>query len=136
MTAGGRLAAAACVAFAVACGAAQRPSAPAQTMPAASSDHDQIQQLADEIEAKRAQLGLSAEATPMAAPPDAPPATCTRSPSETCTQTCTLSDAICGNASKICDLAGKLGDDAWAKQKCREAKLTCSNATQRCCDCS
>jgi hypothetical protein len=128
-----RPAAGACLVFLVACAAARPSAVPAA--PPASSDHDQIQQLSDEIAAQQVQLGLPANATPMAAAPEAPQ-TCQRSPSETCTQTCTLTDAICSNASKICDLAGKLGNDAWATQKCEDAKTTCSAATKRCCDCS
>jgi len=100
------------------------------------SDHDEIQRLSNEIEAKRAELGLPVQATPMATAPEAPQAACTRSSSETCTQTCTLSDAICSNASKICDLASKLSNDAWATQKCTDARDTCTAATKRCCDCS
>ncbi len=100
----------------------------------ASSPHDEIERLSNEIAAEQGQLPSSGT-TPMAAVPEAPPsATCVRSPSDTCTQTCTLSDSICRNAKQICDLADQLAGDAWATQKCTSAKDT--TATRRCCECT
>ncbi|HEY3806367.1 MAG TPA: hypothetical protein VGL61_27370 [Kofleriaceae bacterium] len=126
------------VGLAIACASEPRPAtAPAPTtMPGDSTagPHDQIQQLANQIDADRVQLNLPA-ASPMAAAPELPAPACTRSPSETCTQTCTLSDSICRNAKQICDLANQLTGDAWAAQKCGDAKSTCGTATKRCCEC-
>jgi hypothetical protein len=129
------LAAGACVALVIAC-AAQQPSAMAPAAANTSSPHEEIERLSNEIDADQGRFPANAT-TPMAAVPEAPPpATCVRSPSDTCTQTCTLSDSICRNAKQICDLADQLPGDAWATQKCTGAKASCSTATRRCCDCT
>jgi hypothetical protein len=125
------------VGLAIACASAPRPAiAPATAMPGESTagPHDQIQQLSNQIDTDRIQMNLPA-ASPMAIAPEPVQAACTRSPSETCTQTCTLSDSICRNAKQICDLANQLAGDAWATQKCSDAKSTCATATKRCCEC-
>jgi hypothetical protein len=124
------------LALAIACAAQPRSASTPSAMPgeAPSGSHDQIQQLANQIDADRLQMNLP-PAEPMAGiPPTAP--TCTRSPSETCTETCTLSDSICRNAKQICDLADQLAGDTWAAGKCTDAKATCEAATRRCCECS
>lgn len=54
---------------------------------------------------------------------------------EACTDTCTLRDAICDNADAICRIAEDLGDDVWADDKCKSAKSSCREATERCCGC-
>lgn len=112
--------------------------APAQVMPSSSPEHAQIQQLADQIDRQRGTLQLSEpHATPMAAGSAvAPPPTCKRDPSETCTQTCQLSDSICDNAKKICDIAQTLRDDDWAANKCADANATCAAASKQCCECA
>ena len=117
------------------------PTASAAGMPADS--HGEITQLAAQIDAQRGQLGLpppalaclpsSCTATPMAETPSA--ATCQPGPSDTCHDTCTLSDSICVDAKKICDLAGALPGDTWAAGKCASAKQTCDDAHARCCAC-
>ena len=55
---------------------------------------------------------------------------------DTCKQSCTLSDSICANAKKICDIAKQLGADPWADQKCSDGNATCSAAHKQCCDCT
>lgn len=56
---------------------------------------------------------------------------------KTCDDVCNLSDAICDNAEQICKLADELGkDDTFAQDKCTNAKASCREAQQRCCDCS
>lgn len=109
-------------------------------MPADS--HGEIAQLAAQIDAQRGQLGLppaapaclpSCQVMPMAVAPSA--ATCQPAPSDTCRDTCTLSDSICVDAKKICDLAGALPGDTWAAGKCASAKQTCDDAHARCCAC-
>jgi hypothetical protein len=52
-----------------------------------------------------------------------------------CTDVCDLADAICDNAESICGIAGELGDDAWARDKCDSAKASCREAQERCCRC-
>lgn len=55
----------------------------------------------------------------------------------TCTDVCGLADAICDNAEQICILADELGkDDAWAQDKCSNAKASCRDAKKLCCKCS
>ena len=66
----------------------------------------------------------------------APMATCVRNPSATCSDTCQLSDSICDNAKKICDIANQLPGDDWAAKKCSEGNETCSAAKTQCCECS
>lgn len=60
-----------------------------------------------------------------------------REPStETCQDICTLKDAICDNAQSICRIAGELDGDAWADEKCKSAKASCKEATEKCCECA
>ncbi|MEZ4360381.1 MAG: hypothetical protein R3B48_09385 [Kofleriaceae bacterium] len=54
----------------------------------------------------------------------------------TCGDICNLAEAICDNAESICSIAAELGDDPWATGKCDNAKASCKEAQQRCCDCS
>jgi hypothetical protein len=111
--------------------------------PTTSTDprHAQIDQLAQQIDQQRAQLGLvepgtgpaiaAMTATAWKADPQ-----CHPGQSEICTQSCTLSDSICGNADKICQLASQLAGDSWAEGKCNAAKQTCSAAHDKCCACA
>jgi len=56
---------------------------------------------------------------------------------KTCDDVCNLGDAICDNAEQICKLADELGkDDTFAQEKCANAKASCREGKQRCCDCS
>jgi hypothetical protein len=62
--------------------------------------------------------------------------TCKQSPSQQCTEACTLADSICKNATRICDLASQLGGtDAYANDKCNRGTASCEAATKRCCSC-
>jgi hypothetical protein len=125
------------------------PPTMAPAMPANS--HDEIERLANEIDQQRTQMNLPAPAPlpapaePMAAhtsamtpvpPPHAQDPTCHPAPSQTCTDSCTLGDSICGNADKICKLADGMPGDDWAAGKCSTAKQTCSDAHKRCCECT
>ncbi len=117
-------------AVAVACAAQPRPAAePASSV---QSPHDEIQTLSNEIDGQRTQLGM-ANATPMATPtnPVAAAASCPRPDNDRCSDTCTLSDSICGNAKRICQLADQLAGDTWASGKCSDAKEVCADATRR-----
>lgn len=55
---------------------------------------------------------------------------------EVCQDVCTLKDAICSNAARICDIARELGGDPWADGKCASAKASCKEARARCCRCA
>ena len=52
-----------------------------------------------------------------------------------CTDLCSLGDAICENAESICRIAGELGEDIWARDKCSSAKASCKEAKKECCRC-
>ena len=55
----------------------------------------------------------------------------------TCSDVCSLADAICDNAEAICGIADELGKaDHDAQDKCASAKASCREAKQRCCNCS
>ncbi|MBA3456248.1 MAG: hypothetical protein H0T42_24320 [Deltaproteobacteria bacterium] len=55
----------------------------------------------------------------------------------TCSDICSIADAICDNAEAICGLADELGkNDSFAQEKCTSAKASCREAKQRCCGCS
>ena len=54
----------------------------------------------------------------------------------TCSDICSIADAICDNAEAICGLADELGkNDSFAQEKCTSAKASCREAKQRCCGC-
>jgi hypothetical protein len=134
------VAAAASTIVVVACGSAMRstapaPVAPVQTMPNAGaqpSEHQQIEELEHQIADEHAKLPAptAAQMSAVANP------TCVRNSSAVCTQTCELSDSICGNSKKICDLADKLPGDDWAATKCKDNKATCETAKTQCCECT
>lgn len=62
--------------------------------------------------------------------------TCTAPATATCTDSCKLADSICENAGRICSLAGQLGNDPWANEKCSSGTASCEAARKRCCDCT
>jgi len=149
------LAAASCGAL-IACGASKQkapmPMA-AETSPAGGSPQEmpggdpksEIEKLSAEVDAKRAELGLD-EPAPMAAgaPPASPmasiplstDATCKPAKTDRCQSSCKISDSICTNASRICELAKDLAvDGAWAAKKCARANQTCEAAHESCCSC-
>jgi len=130
-----------------ACASAHRQSAapptmaPAtQTMPA-GDPRSQIEQLSHQIDQEREAMASppSAHSMAMSTAPVAPAMpqepTCKPPPTETCTDSCTLSGSICGNAKKICDLAKDMAGDAWAEGKCSDANKACSDAHAKCCSC-
>ena len=58
-------------------------------------------------------------------------------PPGTCSDICSLADAICDNAEAICGIADELGKaDHDAQDKCVSAKASCREAKQRCCNCA
>jgi len=57
----------------------------------------------------------------------------------TCGDVCSLAEAICDNADAICGLADDLAKllgrpDKYAVDKCTNAKASCREAKQRCCE--
>jgi hypothetical protein len=57
-------------------------------------------------------------------------------PPQRCEDVCSIGDAICDNAERICTLADELGNDQLAQDKCTSAKASCREAKQRCCSCA
>jgi hypothetical protein len=56
---------------------------------------------------------------------------------KSCTDICSIADAICDNAEANCGLADELGkSDDFAQGKCTSSKASCREAKQRCCGCS
>jgi hypothetical protein len=123
--------------------------APATAPPASASSspsvmppgtHDQIASLSRAIDEQRRQLKLPEPAplAPMADPVAMEPvvACLAAPPTEACHDVCTLADSICGNATKICDLAKQMAGDDWAKGKCDSATKTCGESHERCCSCT
>lgn len=53
-----------------------------------------------------------------------------------CQDVCSLANAICENAGRICRIADDLGNDPWARDKCNSAKASCREAKKRCCKCA
>jgi hypothetical protein len=110
----------------------------------AGSARAEIRRLADEIERERGE-GQFAEPvpsvlegiqpTPMATVPSSADATCKPAKTERCTSSCKLSDSICKNAGRICDLAEDLPGDEFAEGHCKRAKVTCDTAHASCCTC-
>jgi hypothetical protein len=108
------------------------------------SPHDQINQLEDQITISRAELKLEepapgtysgTSAEPMGAKPALEDPKCKPAKNDTCTASCTLSDSICGNANKICEIAKTLPGDDWALNKCAKANTTCEQSRTKCCGC-
>jgi hypothetical protein len=119
----------------------QAPQAPMAPM---SPEAQQIDTWANEIERDRQTMGLEAPheaSVPHAAVAMSSPLTvqsdaaCHPAKTDTCTQSCTLSDSICNNSAKICDLASKMAGDDWAAKKCGTARETCEAGHKKCCDC-
>lgn len=142
----------------VGCGASKRPSASPMTSPADTSQAGtspaeslgrdpkaEIEELSAKVDAQRSELGLAEPApmspgaepaTPMATIPLSTDASCKPAKTERCQGSCKLSDSICTNASRICELAKDLiTDDGWAANKCARANKTCEAAHDSCCSC-
>ncbi len=149
------------IAAIVSCGGSAKKSAMAPTtmndagsLPMGKRD-PRIVELDSQITTDFAKLGAGERPTP--APPNAtsmcpdPPcrtptattiklrkddSTCKPAAAQACTDTCKLSDSICDNAVKICDIAKELGNDAWANEKCASGTSSCETAQGKCCGCS
>jgi hypothetical protein len=119
--------------------------------PDGSAEHAEIAQLDQAItdELTKRNLAVPADATcgpacdMTAIAMDSKPVTddprmqsCKPGASDTCQDSCTLSDSICKNADRICSLAHQLGDhDAYANDKCVRGSQSCQASKQRCCSC-
>jgi hypothetical protein len=145
----------------VACASAGRkstvaapPSAGADAgavMPGGSPEHAEIAQLDQAITDELTKRGLAVPAEATCGPAcdmaaiamDSKPVTqdprmqsCKPGASDTCQDSCTLSDSICKNADRICTIAHQLGDrDAYANDKCVRGSQSCQASKQRCCSC-
>ena len=121
------------------------------TMPGGSSEHAEIAQLDQAITDELTKRGLAVPAESTCGPAcdmtaiamDSKPVTqdprmqsCKPGASDTCQDSCTLSDSICNNADRICTIAHQLGDrDAYANDKCVRGSQSCQASKQRCCSC-
>jgi hypothetical protein len=64
--------------------------------------------------------------TPQVQPPEPMPPS-----AEVCVEIQTLTDAICDNAGRICQIADELGDDEAAQATCERARRSCEEAAKR-----
>lgn len=159
------LALGAACAIVVACGGSRKASVPAGTMPVAgarqpvtssptsmaSPEREELDRLDREIERELAELGIATSEPPACAaggcpaptaeqmssgltPPTSDP-TCKPAPSEQCQSSCKFSDSICSNAKRICEIAGDLGNDAYANEKCARGTESCTKSREKCCGC-
>lgn len=126
--------------------ASPAPAAMPGTADGAGGDpRAQITALDAEITADLEKLQLPRPTTPPMTPPEAMSAggiqatndpTCTAPLTPTCGDACKLADSICENAGRICGLAGQLGNDPWANEKCSSGTASCEAARKRCCNCT
>lgn len=121
---------------------AARGAAPTNTA-AMDVRKDDIRELWIQIRDWRVALGMTADPVPAGKIFMAKAVTQLRAcpvpeqePSGTCGDTCNLKEAICDNAESICRIADELEGDAWAADKCKSAKSSCKEATDRCCACT
>jgi hypothetical protein len=132
------------------CGSSQKFASTTPTALEAPADpsHAKIEQLAQQIDQQSAQMGLAPHGVAPRCPDCGAIATasvtlpwktdpqCHPGQSETCTQSCTVSDSICENSRNICQLADELKPDTWAQNKCDASKETCAASHAKCCACS
>jgi hypothetical protein len=145
------LLAGAVAAFVIACGAAVPTSAPTHysSKPGVTAVERRPDDVRAEIDQLDHDIGTREDGAQLAAPTDAEVSAaapvpmvqienaCTppEHPSDTCADACKLGDAICVDATRICQLAEQLPGDSWAQGKCAGGKASCERARQRCCDC-
>ncbi len=128
-----------------ACGAGHRPprhqgSVGPNPMPPLADVRAEIEALDLAIATDRASLDLDAPgpdaiAAVQAAEVGRAGDTCAPPTGDRCVDACRLSDAICGNAARICELARGLPGDAWATERCDAGKASCAASIERCCGC-
>ena len=135
--------------IAIACAAKSAPSTmetePRQTRQGEQDPRTEIEKLSQQLEDERVRMHLGelspqaiqpAPVDPFSRAPSSKDASCHPAQSETCSTSCTLSDSICDNAKRICELAQSMAGDAWAAGKCKRANATCTVAHDKCCGCS
>ncbi len=117
---------------------------PAMVTPGGTDGRSEIQRLDRELAAAREKLGLPEPVdlgpgppSPLAVTPQppTPDPTCHPAKTDACSDTCTLADAICADAAKICELAQQLPGDTWAAGRCTAGDQSCTAARGRCCGC-
>lgn len=110
----------------------------------APDPREEIRRLDAQIAESRTQLGLDeptpamlegVSTQPMSVAPSSEDPTCKPAPTERCKTSCDLSDSICENAQKICDIAEQLQGDTWAAGMCAKANKTCEGSRAKCCGC-
>jgi hypothetical protein len=141
---------AACCALALSCAPGPRAIAPAAVPAEAGSaagpmgPEEEIEQLWAQIEQDRMAATMAEpspamieplQPTPMAQVPSSEDPTCKPAKTERCSQSCTLSNSICKNAGRICELSQQLTGNFKAADKCKRAKATCTQAHETCCGC-
>ncbi len=133
----------ACIALA-ACGAAKKEAAgappPQMVVPSVPENpHAEIERLDQDIATAMHKdqltvLDVSAQAMESIPKPLTGPQ-CKPARSDACDTSCDLSNSICKNADRICDLANGMAGDDWAATKCKSARQSCADANQKCCTC-
>jgi hypothetical protein len=133
--------AAAVAALVAACAGSNRAEAPGQAWAPTDARKDDIRELWMQIREWRVELALPADPIPgdqallAQAVNSLRRCALTDAAEGTCGDVCNLKDAICDNADSICRIADELDGDAWAADKCKSAKASCKEATDRCCAC-
>lgn len=118
----------------VACATAPRKSAGPDEIRIAK--RQQLIQLEAEIRSYRAELKLPPKPDPRYFQLPQPPARPQAQPqSDKCIDACNLADYICQAAEDICRIAGELGNDDWANEKCESARASCAEARKNCQEC-
>lgn len=96
--------------------------------------HGEIEQLAAKISEYGEGIGIRMSADK--GPDDEGATTCELEhyPDE-CDDMCGLSESICRNSERICELANELAGNAWAAEQCESATRSCKRARIACCNC-
>jgi len=154
------LLAGACCAIVIACASSPKMAGSPSVAPATADGgapaggmgpREEIQALDREIEAELTSMGVRptppaacaanqscGQVAPMAigVKPSAEDPTCKAGASDTCQDSCKLSDSICKSADRICVLAKELGgSDAYANETCERGNTSCKASRERCCGC-
>jgi hypothetical protein len=130
---------------ALACGVAAAAIVAACVRPAPrpTPNRDEIMALWTQIRDWRHEAGLNVEPEPasilatrrLSVQKARVVRSCPPVPPKACYDVCSLADAICDNAERICSIAAETPGDAWAAEKCDSAKASCREAKDRCCAC-
>ena len=123
-------------------------SAHLPTIPA-PDPREELELLDQQIDNARARMGLEevvgamaacstcpvAPAEPFVKVPSSHDPTCRPASNAPCQDSCTLYDAICANADRICTLARGMRSDRGAAKSCSRGMATCHAAKEKCCSC-